>query len=199
MPEPDPETAETVETAGTPRRPGTRPLWTVVLALLLGAAALWGSSKLPFVEVIGPAGDRTVNGAEAEGWHIPHAVLALTAVAAALAVSGWARRLLGVLLFAAACWQVYATLDGLAFGDPVTAGHAAGADSNATVAVVGPMVALLGALLVAAAGALLAARGHAMPRLGSRYSAPGAKKVAEDPDVALWDSLSEGDDPTRGS
>ena len=80
----------------------------------------------------------------------------------------------------AACW---AGIDGF--------GHASGFPF-------GPLVAVLGGILMVAGG-LLGIKGAAgMPRLGARYAAPGTKRVARDPDVELWEALSEGQDPTTG-
>jgi hypothetical protein len=59
-----------------------RPLWIVVVALLLAAAGLWGSSRLAWGTA--PLG--------------PLALLSLAGVAAAVAASGWLRRAVGVVL-----------------------------------------------------------------------------------------------------
>jgi hypothetical protein len=32
--------------------------------------------------------------------------------------------------------------------------------------------------------------------MSARYDAPGARQRVQDPDVALWDALDRGDDPT---
>ncbi|MCW2633046.1 MAG: hypothetical protein JWR88_2008, partial [Pseudonocardia sp.] len=55
-------------------------------------------------------------------------------------------------------------------------------------------LALAGCVLLAAAGVLLGWRGHTMPRLGSRYAAPGSRRT--DPDLAAWQALDAGRDPT---
>lgn len=181
-------------------RPGVRPLWIVVLALLLGAAALWGASRLAYVEVVSSFGVKTLTGAEIAQWHVPHAVLAVAAVAAILAVRGWPRRILGALLVVVAGWQLYATLDEAVLSDSRWSVFAPGAAADATVEVAtwGPLAAVAGALLIGFAGVLLAWRGHRMPGLGAKYSAPGTKRARPDVEKEMWDALSEGDDPTRG-
>src|SRR4051794_40195117 len=100
--------------AGRGRAPGTirRPLWIIAAALLLGAAALWGSSRLVWSATSHDAGVRGVvldlqTGAEHSGALVPLAVLALAGVAGMVATGGWPRRVLGVVLALAglaACW-----------------------------------------------------------------------------------------------
>jgi hypothetical protein len=172
-----------------------RPLWITVTALLAGAVALWGSSRLTWFAQVRDAGVRglvlqTETGAERSTALVPIAVLALAAIAGMVATGGWPRRLLGAVLVLAglaACWiAVYAA----PFG---------GYPDNAPTAemLAGRGLALLGGILLVAAGVLGARLAGRMPRLGARYSAPGARKrTAKDPDTELWDALSEGDDPT---
>jgi hypothetical protein len=71
-----------------------RPLWIVLVLLLLAAAGQWAASQAPF------------------------ALFCLAAVAALVALSGWARRVLGVVLVAAAAvaapdWNGFAIASGL--------------------------------------------------------------------------------------
>ncbi len=72
--------------------------------------------------------------------------------------------------------------------------------SAPTPALWGPAAAVAGGVLLVAAGAVLAWRGHRMPRMGARYSAPGAAERASaarpDSDRELWNALTEGEDPT---
>lgn len=146
-----------------------RLLWTVVLALALGAAALWGAGRLVWSE---PARDSSLT------WPTPLAVLALAAVGAVLALSGIARRVLGgVLVIAGAAACVLAVADAELFG-------------------VGPVLALVGGVLIIGAGGLLVFRGQRLPRLGAKYSAPAANRAAPDSDGDLWNALSDGRDPT---
>ncbi|WP_433263603.1 Trp biosynthesis-associated membrane protein [Actinosynnema sp. CS-041913] len=153
--------------AGRPKRP----LWITVLLLLLGAAALWGSSRL----VWDASADR--RGEEVVPALVPLALLCLAAIAAVVALSGWVRRVLGVVVVAAGGTAAFLGL----------------AESGALA---GRAPAVLGGALVLGAGVLLVVRGAAMPRLGGGYQTPGAAKRATDPERELWNALERGDDPT---
>jgi hypothetical protein len=67
---------------------------------------------------------------------------------------------------------------------------------------VGPLVAVLGALLLVLAGVVLAVGEPRLPRLGGRYATRGVAREAAtdsdraDPDRAAWDALDAGRDPT---
>nr|WP_221219565.1 Trp biosynthesis-associated membrane protein [Prauserella isguenensis] len=178
-------------------------MWAVVVALLLGAGALWGASGLVWIEV--PQG-RTVDGRLADDftggelvqWPVPIALLALAAVAAALALRGVARRLLGVLLAVVGGWTVYLAVAGdtreIAWSGWAPGYEGAAGEPSWTF--LGPAAAVAGGVLVALAGVVLAWRGHRMARMGAKYSAPGDRRAPRDPDAELWDALSEGADPT---
>jgi hypothetical protein len=100
------------------------------------------------------------------------ALLALAGVAGAVASGAVVRRVIGGLL-------VLAGVAGIVLrGAPLTEAP----------------LALAGCVLLAAAGVLLGWRGHTMPRLGSRYAAPGSRRT--DPDLAAWQALDAGRDPT---
>lgn len=181
---------------GSGRRP-IRPLWIVVLALLLGAALIWGGSRLVWFADDIDAGVRgtvlhTETGAQRSGALVPLAVLALAATAGVFATNGWLRRSLGVLLVlagVAACWVA---LNGV---------RLTGYPAHAPVAEIlsGRGLVVLGGLLVVVAGVLTLGRARAMPHMGAKYSAPGAKRTQRDPETELWDALSDGEDPTRPS
>jgi tryptophan-associated transmembrane protein len=171
-----------------------RPLWIVTVALLLGAALLWGSSRLVWTAQTRNAGVRgivldTQTGAQTTGALIPLAVLALAGVAGMIATGGWARRALGVILAvagAAACWVA---VDGAHW-------HGYPPGAPVTQIVTGRGLALLAGILVIAAGLTAFRYARVMPRLGARYSAPSVKKSGRDADAELWEALSEGEDPT---
>lgn len=137
-----------------------RPLWAVVGLLVVSAVTLW-------------VGSLRGGGAAQSAL----AVLALTMIAAALAASGLARRLLGAVVAAAGAVTVLATAS---HGVPPTLPTVTGA--------------IAGAALLAA-GILLAIRGHRMPAMGSRYRArdPRGRRRTEN----MWDELDAGRDPTR--
>lgn len=184
--------------------PAKRSLLVTIGVLLLSALALWGSSRLTWVEV--PAGltidgrlADDLTGADVVAWLVRLAVLTLAAVAAVLALPGQVRRVLGVVLAAAGLLVLWLTLSGDAY-DVAWSGPAPGydvtGDPDRTLA--GPSAAIVGGLLLLTAGALLVLRGHRMPRLGAKYSAPGGKPAAKDSDDDLWRALSDGEDPTSG-
>ncbi|WP_245976419.1 Trp biosynthesis-associated membrane protein [Amycolatopsis palatopharyngis] len=179
-----------------PVQPDKRPLWIVASALLLGAAALWGASRLVWFAEERDAGVRgvvldTATGAQRAGALVPLAVLAVAGVAGMVATGGWPRRILGVVLGLAglaACWLA---VDGLRTSGYPEEAPVVEMFAGRGLAAAGGVLVLLGATL----GVLKAAR---MPRLGARYSAPQRKTVARDPDTELWQALSEGEDPTSG-
>lgn len=194
-------------TAGAaPAGQDKRALWAVVVTLLLGAGALWGASGLVWIDV--PQG-RTVDGRLADDftggelvpWPVPIALLALAAVAAALALRGMMRRLLGVLLAVVGGWTVYLATAGET-REIAWSGWAPGYEGGTaepTWTFWGPAAAVAGGGLIALAGLVLAWRGHRMARMGAKYTAPGDRRTASDPDTELWDALSEGDDPTTAA
>lgn len=154
-------------------RTDTRPLWTVVGALALGAATLWGASRLGW-----SGGAR---GADSEPALVPLAVLALAGIAGLYATGGWPRRVLAGLLCAAgigAC--VLAAIALLSAGKPLG----------------GPVLAAVGGVLIGAAGVVAIRSADRMPRMGARYQKPQVDKVGADPEADLWNALSEGEDPT---
>ncbi len=182
------------------QRPAKRSLLVTIAALLLAAIAFWGASRLAWFEMTAdrrPAVELT--GADVAGWLVPVAVLVLAAVAAVLALPGVVRRVLAVGLVAGGVVAVWFSLDVGAYEtgwfayQPLSEAHS---DPERTFA--GPAAAIAGAVLLLTAGALLLLRGHRMPRLGAKYSAPGGKPPAKDSDADLWRALSDGEDPTSG-
>lgn len=157
-----------------------RPLWTALAALLTAAGALWAASALAWGGRVEPRPGTDVPlavdvpGSEVAPALVPVALLALAAVAGLLALAGMWRRALGPVLVVAAVYPIWSGVraPGLTWG------------SAAAVA---------GGVLLAAAGAVILLAGHRMPRMGSRYTAPASGRNTQ-PD--LWQSLSDGDDPT---
>jgi hypothetical protein len=129
------------------------------------------------------------NGAQRAGVLVPLALLALAGVAGMVATGGWPRRILAVVLMlggVAACWV---GIDGLRFS-----GYADGLP--VVQMLLGRGLAVLGGILVVVGGLSAVKGAGRMPRLGARYSTPGAQRAARDPDVELWEALSDGEDPT---
>jgi Tryptophan-associated transmembrane protein (Trp_oprn_chp) len=160
-----------------------RPLWMVAGALAGAAVALWASSRLAWTTelVRHPGTDVTTTishgGAESKPL-VPLAVLALAGVAAAVASTGWPRRVLGAVL-------------GLA-------GFGAFAMSVGTSDFFpwGRILAGVGGVLMMVAAAVLVRFGGRMPRLGTAYRRPDTAAPVEDSDHAMWRALSLGKDPT---
>jgi hypothetical protein len=163
-------------------------------ALLLGALALWGASRLTWSAEFRDGGVRGTllhreTGEQRAPALVPLALLALAGVAGVVATGGWARRALGVVLALAGAAAVWSGVAGVRFG-----GYAAGLP--VTEMFLGRGLAVLGGIL-AAAGGLAAVKGAGRAaRLGAKYAAPATRKKARDPDSDLWEALSEGEDPT---
>jgi tryptophan-associated transmembrane protein len=152
---------------------------------LLAAVALWVSSRLTWATQPRrhPGTDAVTQvartGAELAPL-VPLAVLALAGVAAAVALTGWPRRVLGVVLAGAGL---------AAAGLGVFLG-------TANVVPWGRFLAVLAGALLVLAGTVLVLRGGRLPRLGARYEVPGGPDGGDDTDSDLWHALSQGKDPT---
>lgn len=180
----------------------------VVCAALLGAAgALTGAATLTWYTADIPAAGRApvrvaVTGAEAVAGLTAVALLAVAGVAAAVALAGPARRVLGVVLALAGAWLgvLLATATRPAPADVAALPTApAGAGLPASVeATAAPLVAVVGVLLLLVAGAALAVAEPRLPRFGARYAAAQDRRAEPDPDRAAWDALDAGRDPTLG-
>ncbi len=143
------------------------PLWIVALSLAGAAAALWGSTRLAW-------------GVDTPRFGTGLALVALAGFAGAVAVGGWAKRVVGGLVVLAGVLGGVAALG--------TGGSGAGLLS-----------ALLGAVLLAVAGVLVARLGGRLPTLGARYRPAGARGASGDRDKDMWDGLSRGEDPTANN
>ncbi|MFP5020499.1 Trp biosynthesis-associated membrane protein [Pseudonocardia phyllosphaerae] len=205
-----------MSSAGTPRedppRDDKRSYGLVVVGQLAGAAALWGSGALAWFTVDVPTPTRGTVQASATGAQLQPALTAvaallLAAVAALVALSGIARRILGGLVGLASVAALVLTVHLMTV--PPTAAELAsaraGLNTGGAPQGVGPVagtaapwLAVAGAVVAFAAAVLLVVREPRLPKLGSRYDAPGARKetAPADPDRAAWESLDAGGDPT---
>lgn len=185
--------------------------------LVLAAGGLWLGSRLTWVEITtfdGLTHPRTtaVSGASWSPALIALALLLLAAAVAALAVRGWALRLLAVLVAAASAGMAYSAISLWAVADagpraaalaevPVAdlTGSAERHFTGAAVTAAAALCTLIGAVLLMRS----AARAH---RSTGKYAAPAARRAAaaraDDSDDGMsermiWDALDEGRDPTR--
>ncbi|MFI1461758.1 TIGR02234 family membrane protein [Nocardia carnea] len=213
----DEEIAPAAE-AGTARG-GRQPVTALVL-LALGAAALWGSSRLTWVTVTSADGltePRTdeLNGGVWFGALTPLALVLLAAIAAVLATRGWMRRLVGVVVALIAAVTAVPAL-ALLTGSGATEQRAADlaelpgrAQVQELVTSSGPAaLTLCGALAAFGAGLLLARMPAGTKQLSGKYDNPATRKAAATqavqqresgdvlPERVLWDALDAGADPT---
>ncbi|MFD4406560.1 TIGR02234 family membrane protein [Nocardia sp. NPDC058499] len=213
----DDEIAPAAE-AGTAR--GGRQPVTALALLALGAAALWGSSRLTWVTVTSADGltePRTdeLNGGVWFGALTPLALVLLAAIAAVLATRGWMRRLVGVVVALIAAVTAVPAL-ALLTGSGATeqratdlAGLPGRAQVQELVTSSGPAaLTLCGALAAFGAGLLLARMPAGTKQLSGKYDNPATRKAAATqavqqrgsgevlPERVLWDALDAGADPT---
>ncbi|MEU4313413.1 TIGR02234 family membrane protein [Nocardia sp. NPDC024068] len=207
------------ETAPPPAARSRYPVAALVL-LAVGAAALWGSSRLIWVSVTSADGltePRTdeLNGGVWFGALTPLALVLLAAIAAVLATRGWMRRLVGVLVALIAAVTAVPAL-ALLTGSGATEQRAAElaelpgrAQVQEVVTASAPaLLTLCGALAAFGAGLLLARMPAAAKPLSGKYDNPATRKLAATraveqdagggplPERVLWDALDAGADPT---
>jgi uncharacterized membrane protein (TIGR02234 family) len=188
-------------------RASRRRLLLVCVALVSAAAALEAAARLAWftaeVDVVGRTDTVTATGADLLPGLSGVALLALASVAAAVALAGAPRRLLGGLVAAAGCYVGISTVRLLVVA-PAAADLAALPDAPASATAAGPVAleagplpAALGSVLLLAVGVGLIVREPRLPRLGARYAArPVERIVTADPDRAAWEALDAGRDPT---
>lgn len=192
--------------------PASRSRGELLLALLLvlagsGLAFLvagrqWVDVTLPRAAPLPPLPE-TLTGADVVGALRPLAFLGVAGAAALLATRGPVRVLLGALLTAAGAGLGVAVVRAVSEGVfSALADHRGPGALAPTGAEPGFeawwSLALVAALLQLAGGLLIAVRGRRWTALSSRYDTPAAR--AEKPparvDVATWDALDRGEDPT---
>lgn len=183
------------------------------VTLVLAAAALWGASRMTWVEVtsfdgLGQPKTVALSGAQWSTAVVPLAVLLVAAAVAALAVRGWPLRVLAVLVAATSAGMAYLAISLWTVGDvAVRASHIAEAPvadligsqrhyAGAVLTVVAAVVTLVGAVLLM--------RSARTERTGASRYARRAAASPEQPGTAMsermiWDALDEGADPTRDS
>ena len=197
------------------------PIGIAQLLLVVGAAALWGASRLTWVVVrsfdgLGQPKEVTLSGATWSSALLPLAIVNLAAAIAALAVRGWQLRGLAVLLAASSfaigylgvsLWvvpDVAARGADLAHVPVVTLVGSARHHTGAVITVLAAVGTLVAAALLMRA---VSTAGPARVR-NTKYLAPGARRsIARREDAEadraqlsermIWDALDEGRDPTE--
>ena len=127
----------------------------------------------------------------------PLAALGLAGVVALAATRSLGRVLVGVVLAAAGVGAVIGTVRLL--GDPQAAAARDRTVTGVVETTAWPSAALVGGMLLALAGLLVAVRGRRWAALSGRYEAPAAQaeRPPARPEVAAWEALDRGEDPTR--
>jgi len=185
---------------------------TAQLLLLLAALALWGASKLPWVDVatddgLGPRKVTTLDGAQWSTVLIPLALLVAAAAVAALAVRGWPLRLLAVLVAAASAGMGYLGITMWAVTDiSVRAADMAHVPVMFLVGATrhhwGAGVTLAAAVCTLAGAVLLmrAASGKVVAKYATAGHVSAVDQVKEGDGISermIWDALDEGRDLTE--
>jgi len=158
------------------------------ILLVLSAAALWGASRLPWATLtaqdgLSPERDFTVHGSDWSPWLTPVAIVLVAAVAATVALKGWALRLTALVVAVIGVVSVLPVISLLTGNDPGAyaarsidlAGRyqVASVDTRPWVAI----VVVVGAVLAVSSATVLlrVARGGAS--MSSRYRSPAARRA----------------------
>lgn len=170
--------------APDPRARARRELTGTVLLCALGALVELLAAGRVWATVRGAVATTGYTGNHVASAVRPLALVALAGAAALLATKRWSRIAVGVLIVMAGAGTAVAA---------VVAKAPHGAQSLSAWRV----VAVVAAVPVVLAGLAAAARGYRWSVMSARYDAPGSQRQrVQDPDVALWDALDRGDDPT---
>lgn len=179
------------------------------LALVLAAAALWGASRLTWVQVSSFDGLTHPKTDELTGavWStalVPLALVVLAAAVAALAVRGWPMRILAVLVAGASAAMGYLAIS--LWVVPDVAPRAARLAEVPITDLVGTQRHSVGAVLTLVAAALSLLGAVLLLRSATRAGADTARyarrpALPTDSDGAMsermiWDALDAGNDPT---
>ncbi|MDT5183498.1 MAG: hypothetical protein QOJ20_4751 [Mycobacterium sp.] len=180
------------------------------LLLLLSAAALWGASRMVWVDVqsfdgLGQPKTTALTGGSWSTALVPLAAILLVAAVAPIAVRGWRLGLLALIVAGVSAVMAYMAISLWVMRDvAVRAAHLAEvqvADLVGTQRQCGGAMLTLVAAIGALVGAVLLMRSVAKPRpevdrYERRRLAPSPKDGASTSERAIWDALDEGRDPT---
>lgn len=203
-PEASPPVTEQAARQGGPR--GALLLAVLGAGLLLVALGrTWAEAEGVSGLTIGTLVDR-VSGQDLARGAQACAYAGLAAGVALVALRGWGRVAVGVLLIGVAVGALadlgpLLTSSGLTerAQEALSRCDETGCSAQGTMPPrlsAWPWVASAGAALVLVAGGLTVLRGRRWSGLGSSYDAPGAAPEAPVTDKAVWDALDRGDDPT---
>jgi uncharacterized membrane protein (TIGR02234 family) len=181
------------------------------LGLVLAAAALWGASRMTWVDVTSFDGLGQPSTAELSGgaWStalVPLAVLLLATAVAALAVRGWPLRVLAVIAAITSAGMAYLAITMWVIRDVgVRASHLADAPVADLVGTErhygGAVITVVAAVVTLACAALLLRSAGKETSGAARYARRSAVSADETDDAMserqLWDALDEGLDPTQ--
>jgi uncharacterized membrane protein (TIGR02234 family) len=180
------------------------------LLLLLSAAALWGASRMVWVDVqsfdgLGQPKTAVLTGGSWSTALVPLAAILLVAAVAPIAVRGKRLGLLALVVAAISAVMAYMAISLWVIRDvAVRAAHLADvpvADLVGTQRHYGGAILTLVAAVGALVGAVLLMRSVAKPRPEvERYErgrpAPSQEDEADASERVIWDALDEGRDPT---
>ena len=181
------------------------------LLMLLSAAALWGASRMVWVDVqssdgLGQPKTTLLTGASWWSALVPLAAILLVAAVAPIAVRGWRLGLLAVIVAGISAVMAYMAISLWVIRDvAVRAVHLAevpAADLVGTQRHYGGAILTLVAAIAALVGAVLLMRSVAKPRpevdrYERRRSAQSPDDDADTSERVIWDALDEGSDPTQ--
>ena len=180
------------------------------LLLVLSAAALWGASRMVWVDVqsfdgLGQPKASALTGGTWSTALVPLAAILLVAAIAPIALRGWRLGVLAVVIAALSAVMGYLAISLWVIRDvAVRAVHLAGvpaADLVGTQRHYGGAILTLVAVIGTLVGAALLLRSVAKPRpevdrYERRKSAQSPKDDADTSERVIWDALDEGRDPT---
>lgn len=192
-----------------PRAAASRELRLALLLILAGAGLLflaggrdWATGTLPAAPPLPPT-RLTATGSTVVSGLSGLAVLGLSGLAAVAATKGRGRALVGALLAAAGVVTILVVVLALAGGaaDALRAADALGSPSAEGSFTAWPYAGIAAGLLLTAGGLVIAIRGQRWAALSSRYEAPAARaeRSPPRPEVAAWDALDRGQDPTAAA
>jgi uncharacterized membrane protein (TIGR02234 family) len=198
-----------------PGNPGRLTIRIAQVLLVAAAAGLWVASRLTWVDLrtfdgLGPPKLVTLSGAAWSSALLPLALVLLVTAVAALAVRGWALRMLAVLVALASLATGYLAVSMLEIPDVALRGA-----DLAHVPVLelvgsqrhyqGPVITLAAAVFALVGAILLMRASTSAGGTATKYLAPAVRRSvarSDEPDDAtmsermIWDALEEGRDPT---